>query len=379
MSISNAQPTILYLAHSYHNRAGVEEHIRVLQHELKDRYKISVVFPHSGNIHYIDPGGSEKILPGDPPHWPVTPKVLERSSKVFGDLLREISPDLIHIQHIFNWPLSVLEQAISFGVPTLMSHHDYYLITPYFTMEGVRDPSECFTPQYSKKAFGQDISKYLSERREYLASLLPKVTTHISPSPFLGSVLSRIYPLPFKIIEHGITPFIPLPKTPSSSLRFGCVGSLIPQKGWESLVRAFANWNPSPEVATLHFYGGTHPLKHPGIFFHGVYEQKDLPRITQEIDVAVIPSVFPETFSLVLSEMWQGKLPVAASNIGALGERIDDKVNGKLFIPGNLASIRETLEWFTKHTEWKNWGIPIPKTSTEMGDEYAALYGELLG
>ena len=36
-------------------------------------------------------------------------------------------------------------------------------------------------------------------------------------------------------------------------------------------------------------------------------------------DVAVIPSVFAETYCLVLSEMWMAGLPVAVSDIGALG------------------------------------------------------------
>ena len=38
--------------------------------------------------------------------------------------------------------------------------------------------------------------------------------------------------------------------------------------------------------------------------------QEDIPKICQEIDVAIIPSVFAETYSLVLSEMWMGGIPV---------------------------------------------------------------------
>lgn len=72
----------------------------------------------------------------------------------------------------------------------------------------------------------------------------------------------------------------------------------------------------------LHFYGGNFnlPEANPNIHCHGVYSQGQLPQILENIDVGIIPSVFPETFSIVLSEMWQGKVATAVSDIGALGE-----------------------------------------------------------
>ena len=200
----------------------------------------------------------------------------------------------------------------------------------------------------------------------------------MTPSEFLAKTLSIIYPAPFRVIPHGVAPFTPLPKSPSATLRFGYVGSLLPQKGWQILVKAFADLKIPPEVATLDLFGGDQNIVHPGIRFRGVYNKSDLPKICSEIDVAIIPSLFAETFSLVLSELWMGSVPTAASRIGAFQERIHEGTNGKLFTPGDISNLQETIGWFINDTSWRGWKLPQPKSVSTMANEYHTLYRELL-
>src|SRR5262249_2728233 len=132
--------------------------------------------------------------------------------------------------------------------------------------------------------------------------------------------------------------------------------------------------------AELHFFGGPIPdvPALEGVLFHGAFRPEDLPRLCAEIDVAVIPSVFPETYCLVLSEVWMGGLPVAASGLGALGERVEEGVSGKKFRPGDPSSIAEALCWFLEQ-DWRRWQVPRPRTLDAMLADYDALYQEVLG
>jgi glycosyltransferase involved in cell wall biosynthesis len=81
------------------------------------------------------------------------------------------------------------------------------------------------------------------------------------------------------------------------------------------------------------------------VVHHGAYHRRDLGRLLQQakIDVVLLPSVGPESFSLALSEVIAAGLPVVASHLGALGERVERLGAGWSFDPWQPASLRERL------------------------------------
>jgi glycosyltransferase involved in cell wall biosynthesis len=56
----------------------------------------------------------------------------------------------------------------------------------------------------------------------------------------------------------------------------------------------------------------------------GAYEHADLPRLVQEykVDMALIPSIWPETFSYTTQECILMDIPVAVFDLGAPAERV---------------------------------------------------------
>lgn len=111
--------------------------------------------------------------------------------------------------------------------------------------------------------------------------------------------------------------------------------------------------------------------------YHDVYEQSDLPEILSRIDVVVIPPLFAETFCLVLSGDWMAGLPVAVSDIGALGEPVADGVEGKKFRIEDARSLIDTLSWFLDDS-WRLWNIQKPQTFAHMAGGYNNLYQSFL-
>ena len=230
------------------------------------------------------------------------------------------------------WPLSAIEQAIA-ASRVVMSFYDYFPITPDYAMLGVRDPLEIFQPAYSLARYGMDVSSQLIARREKIREILSKVHARVVISDYLGRVLRRVYDFPMLTIEPGIEPFdAPPPRERDGVIRFGYLGSFIGAKGMDPLTRAFIQVRAKHPNVEIHTFGG--PVPRPGTTAttgqtnHGPYAPADLPRILASIDIGVIPSVFAETYSIVLSEYWQANKPAIVSNIGAMGDRIVDGVNG---------------------------------------------------
>lgn len=380
--MNSFRPRLLFIQHSFYNRAGVEEHSRTLSEELRGRFEIFIAFPHEGQIVLLDENRQATVYPADPAQWPVTPYHGAVSGNSLSLILSKVDPALIHILHFFNWPLSVIDQAVAFGRPVVMSFHDYFAITPFYTMQGITDPHLAFSKEFSLHIFRADLTDYFVKRAEILGNSFSKVRKLIVPSSYLQETLQQIYPLPFEIIEYGIKPFTPLPaRQKSGGLRFGCVGSLLPQKGWLSVVQAFPEVaQRHPETELLFFGGGQDPseFKRPGVSFFGAYEQEDLPKMCAQFDIGIIPSVFAETYCMVLSELWMAKKPAAAANIGAMGRRISDGLNGKLFPPGNSAAIAETMRWFIENPAWRQWELPAPYLAADMAEQYSRVYQSLI-
>ena len=118
------------------------------------------------------------------------------------------------------------------------------------------------------------------------------------------------------------------------------------------------------------------------INFRGSYNTQDLHRLLQKTDLVIIASIVDETYSLTLSEAMMAGIPVLASNVGALKERISDGKNGFLFESGNASSLAERLTYLKINpsllTEIRNNITNHPvKTLEENVIEYKNLYEAL--
>lgn len=372
-------PKLLLIVHQFYNRAGIEEHVKALAVTLKDSFEIHTVFPHQGALRVVHEGKETLALPAPPVHL-LAPYQVPDVERALLQIFERVKPDLFHVVHSVFWPLSLYDLCLKTEKPLVTSFHDYYALTPYWTMQGESDTSILTSKEHALKIFKKDISPYLLERRKVFERAMKSAQKRVVASHFIKDTLQTIFPDEFDVIPYGILPY-ELPSKqpevpPGKTLRFGYLGTLIPQKGAESLLKAFIHVRKRFPEISLEIFGGKNPLPNeiPGVTFHGPYETENLGSIMPQFDVGIIPSIFAETFSIVLSELWYAKKPVAASNIGALGERIQDLKNGRLFEAGNPREIAEVLEWFITNEEWREWEAPNPPLAEEMGAMYEELY-----
>ena len=137
----------------------------------------------------------------------------------------------------------------------------------------------------------------------------------------------------------------------SPPLRFGYLGGVSKHKGVHVLVDAFASLT---EPAELSIWGGSSDdeyvklvkrrAERAGARWRGVYGRNELARCLEQIDVAVVPSIWVENYPFVIREAFAAGRPVLASRVGALPESVRDGVDGLLFEPGDPRSLAAAME-----------------------------------
>jgi glycosyltransferase involved in cell wall biosynthesis len=135
-----------------------------------------------------------------------------------------------------------------------------------------------------------------------------------------------------------------------SPIRFGFIGTAIPQKGVHTIVAA-ASLIPGNN-AEFHIYGFGVPAylnelkkfdKNNKIIWHGEYKFEEFPDIANNIDVIIIPSIWEDCAPLVVVEALAMGLPVIGANIGGIPDFINNGINGLLFQSGNHIELANIL------------------------------------
>jgi glycosyltransferase involved in cell wall biosynthesis len=130
-----------------------------------------------------------------------------------------------------------------------------------------------------------------------------------------------------------VQPITPAPEPGEGPVRFLFIGTLLPTKGVERLVNAFARLPAG--AASLTLYGprvpvDTHPrfaermservAEIPGASLNPPFTPGTVNAVLAEADVLVVPSTWEENSPLVLREAQAAGLRVIASEIGGIPE-----------------------------------------------------------
>ncbi len=171
----------------------------------------------------------------------------------------------------------------------------------------------------------------------------------------------------------------------------GFLGTLAWQKGPHVLVDAF-NLLPTDTASTLtlHGSGDAFPdyadalraaIRHPNITVAGPVAYDDVGRVMRSFDLLVVPSLWYENSPLVIQEAYALGIPVVASDLGALPEKVLDGRTGRLFPPGDAAGLADVLQQIMADRDilatWRR-QISPPPAMEEHAAELAAIYTQYL-
>ncbi|MBB4862876.1 glycosyltransferase involved in cell wall biosynthesis [Pseudomonas nitritireducens] len=259
---------------------------------------------------------------------------------VLKSVLKEVEPDLVVCHNLSGWSISAWDAIRTAGLPIVQILHDQYLTCP----RGVRfhkgrhceqQCAPCGLLRRSHAAASGDVDAVVGVSRYQLNALL-------DAGYFIGSQTHVVY--------NG-SPMAAVPAAPASAgrrpLRFGFIGALTPNKGVEWLIEQFqaVAGDASLLVAGRGESAYVNHLKSLAdpqrVHFVGYRQAAEF---FAEIDVAVVPSLSPESFGLVALEACAHHLPVIASRMGGLVEIVQDEINGLLCSPERPESLGAAIE-----------------------------------
>ena len=194
-----------------------------------------------------------------------------------------------------------------------------------------------------------------------------------------------------QLIPHGLdSP--PLrnkqPRKPESPLRFAYIGGLSWQKGVHVLLDAFRGidgeaelWVAGDESADPNYGSNLRTLASPNVRFLGKLTREAVWDTLYQVDVVVVPSMWYEAFSFIISEAFAAGVPVIASRLGPLADRVHDEVDGLLVPPDDPQSLQNALTRFLHEPDLLpklQAGIGPVRTVEDHVMEIEALYNTIL-
>ena len=372
---------VLQVLHHYEARGGIEEHTRGVINELRDEIAFNVVVPHFARVGWTDFAVERtathlRLARMNPDLVQPGIYVIAHAANVsdpgveaaFSNLLAG-GYDVVHFQSLVGWnSLRLPRIARAAGARVVLSCHDLSLACADYNMvlggEGQpcgRDAAhsadpDCVKCLRSKSAAASTsappaIAGYIDERYAAACDAVDAAHSIVCPSEYMAQRMRRAFGTrcdgKLTVVGHGVRDFPLIYEAPDRPLmRVAVMGRFNARKGGEVFLEAVRKLAGS-EIA-FEVWGQVDgrlaaPARAAGVLLRGMYEADDLPRVLRGIDLVLVPTQMEESFCLVVSEAQRLGIPVAASRIGAIPERVREGETGFLFAPGDPQAIAALL------------------------------------
>jgi glycosyltransferase involved in cell wall biosynthesis len=295
--------------------------------------------------------------------------------------LRALRPEVLHLQHTLHLDVRLASLAIAHGAAVVATIHDYWPICQRIDLrrpdgtlcDGPAGGLRCAlcvprrpTVAGSVRALALAALRLAPfvVRTQLVQGAYARAHELTCPSPVVARVLQRagFDGHRLTVVDYGIPPIpaaVAAAPRPRDPFRFGYLGTLGGHKGLQialdalPLAAAALDGGRAPRC-TLAVHGG--PLRDRALrsrldalmrqglaTYHGPYPEEALPALLAELDAVVIPSLWPETGPMVSMEAMAAGLPVVASRVGALVERIAHERDGLLVPAGDPQALAAAL------------------------------------
>ncbi len=314
-------------------------------------------------------------------------------------VIRGYQPDIIHATSLSLLMAGTLEAAVRAKVPLVYTVTDFVLtcrrgtyvkrdnslcaekeeralctacMAPHTTLEKSLDwlwrlaPKALARPglawleeRLGKRADFVYAAESIQHRFNYIPIWRPRIDLAIAPSTYARDrLLLNGFPGNRIVVSpYGIDPPPPdFQRRPSDKLRFGFIGRLTYLKGVHLLIEAFSRL-ANQERATLTIYGRPdvksdgyfqalqkRVAAYPTISFGGFVDNAAVSDLYREIDVLVVPSLWPENSPMTVLEALAHRTPVIVSDAPGMTDLVKHQVNGLVFTTQNGADLASQME-----------------------------------
>jgi hypothetical protein len=250
----------------------------------------------------------------------------------------------VDIHHVFGFENMVDFLLTNYNEAIDFYFHDYYLFSDNWSFFGI--PLE--NKNTSKDLFNSCSNKYWNTNSRAL--LIKRVNRIVATSYHSYALLKSQINFPSNDIIFEYLPEETDLETVSLNKRFAnsktvkvlILGNLGNYKGLVVLNRLVDLMSSNAMFSFHHIGGVSEGELHPSIQSFGWLEPSERNRQTELLnsDVALLISQCPETYCLVLSDLIRLRIPIIASKIGAITERLFDRENTVL-----VGNFEDAFSW----------------------------------
>ena len=297
---------------------------------------------------------------------PADPRALKK-------LVELIEFDVLFINHLVEAPQfeTLITTLKELTVKKVYFLHDYLPLCPVYNLIGEKGlfcglPKDenicqrCLRIDLTRRGITAKVPPvhHLGDWRRLWRSFL-KTTTVVAPSKTAASLFSQVFPeIEVKVIPHLVEPLkgYQPPKGPRFPLTVAIFGGLSVHKGAEVVYRLADKIRTKRLPLRLVLFGYTYREKSRQsreLIITGPYRREELPTLCQRYQprLALIPSLWPETFSYTLSEALSLGLPCIVFDVGAPAERIRRSGAGVVVPLGDEKALLKTLLYLAERPE----------------------------
>lgn len=323
----------------------------------------------------------------------------------FSDYLRHVRPDVVHFHHVIGLGVEAIVQVrrVLPQAAIVITFHEYLSIcinhgqmvkTTRNALCSRASPAEC------SGCFPQHTPGMIFQREMFLKDHLMIADAFVSPSDFLIGRYTA-WGLPrdrFSMIDNGLAAQpIAAPRKLADKgrrSRFGFFGQLSEFKGLHVLLEAVASVDDEVwgNDSTLSIFGGNlenQPQAFRDRFdrlieragrrarFFGSYRSDELPRLMEQVDWLIMPSIWWENSPVVIQEAFLHGRPPIVGDIGGMAEKVRNGVDGLHFRAGSPEDLADRLtDILSDRGIWKRLrdNAPKPLDLAGFANRHLAVY-----
>ncbi len=284
-----------------------------------------------------------------------------KSARKLRKIIYNFQPDILHVHNTF--PLmspSIYWTAKQHRIPVVQTLHNFRLLCPQAML--LREGNVCedcighlpwrsiLHKCYHASSLQSAVVTSMLGLHRLIGTYQGKISAYIALSKFSKTIFINGGLHEDKI--HVKPNFVDINYIEQNKRNHGLfVGRLSPEKGLECLALAVKSLR-NTQINIV----GSGPMQDslsnsPGLILLGWKTQIEVYSEMSNARYLVVPSIWHETFGLIVIEAFANGLPVIASRIGALAELVEEGYTGLLFDPGSSTSLSEKISWAETHPD----------------------------
>lgn len=302
---------------------------------------VEVIYVHGLNIFWPFDGSERPALARKA--WHLLDMYNPAGGRAVAALLRECRPDIVHTNNLRGFSVAAWGAIANAGLPILHTVRDDYLRCARSLGWKASGPcvgtcAECLPHASVRRAATRHVAGVTAVSRTILDA-------HLGQGFFKGARVAREVYNPAPEVRSQ-------QRDPGRPVRFGVSGRIEAEKGLGVLLEAMvrrpaADWKLIVAGRERTPFADELRARYASLLASGRVEFRGWMEVDDffaAIDIAVVPSLYPEPASRVVLEAFAAGVPLIVSRRGGMQELVEDGVSGLLFEPNDAASLDSALE-----------------------------------